>query len=47
MFSTCLQNKNFSKVFGEVFALKENLLKLIYQILSVFNSQTLNEEMAD
>jgi len=30
MFASCLQEKNFSAVFGEVFALKENLLKLIY-----------------
>ena len=30
MFSSCLQKQNFSDVFGDVFAEKENLLKLIY-----------------
>jgi len=47
MFASCLQGDNFESVFGEVFAEKENLLKLVYQMLSVFNSATMNEEMAN
>ena len=38
---------NFASVFGPVFAEKENLLKLIYQMLSVFNSVIMNEDMSN
>lgn len=47
IFASCQQQQNFSAVFGEVFAQKENLLKLIYQMLSVFNSAMMTEEMAN
>ena len=47
MFASCLQQKNFSAVFGEVFALKDNLLKLIYQMLSVFNTVLMTADMAN
>jgi hypothetical protein len=47
MFASCMQQSNFSAVFGEVFAEKENLLKLIYQMLSVFNTVLMTEDMAN
>ena len=47
MFASCLELDSFSKVFGSVFAEKENLLKLIYQMLSCFNSVIMDEEMAN
>ena len=47
MFATCLQMNNFASVFGPVFAEKDNLLKLIYQMLSVFNSVIMNEDMSN
>ena len=47
MFATCQQAGNFSQVFGEVFAQKENLLKLVYQVLGVFNSATMNGDLAN
>ena len=47
MFASCLQMKNFSSIFGETFAEKENLLKLIYQMLSCFNTISMNQDMAN
>ena len=47
MFAICQQSSNFSQVFGEVFAQKENLLKLVYQMLSVFTSAPMNEDLAN
>ena len=46
MFATCQSRHNFASVFGDVFAEKESLVKLVYQMLNVFNSATMNEEMA-
>ena len=52
MFAASMQQsskqRNFAGLFGDVFAEKENLLKLIYQMLSIFNStSSMNEEMAN
>lgn len=47
MFASCLQSGSFTSLFGTFFAEKENLLKLMYQMLSVFNSVTMTEEMAN
>ena len=52
MFAASMQQnqkqRNFAGLFGDVFAEKENLLKLIYQMLSIFNSTSImSEEMAN
>ena len=47
MFASCQEQNGFSKIFSSVFAEKENLVKLIYQMLSVFNSVIMDEDMAN
>ena len=47
IFVICQQAGSLSKVFGEVFDQKENLLKFIYQVLSIFSGDTMNEDLAN